>query len=148
MENKRVYAAYGSNMNILQMKMRCPNSKLLGTGILNDYNLEFRGNGVATIVREEGQTVPIVLWEITQNCERCLDVYEGYPRLYIKRDILVNTSKETIKAMAYIMNEPYCEFRSEPSERYYDVIKEGYQQNEIDTIVLRSALKRSVSKLI
>lgn len=148
MEDKKIYAAYGSNMNILQMQMRCPNSKLLGTGTLNDYRLEFRGDGVATIVREEGKVIPIVLWEITQNCERCLDVYEGFPRMYIKQYILVKTDTSLINAMAYIMNEPYCEIITKPSNRYYNVIKEGYLQNHIDTTCLEEALDAAIFHLL
>ena len=37
------YAAYGSNLNLKQMKSRCPNSKPFGKIILNDWRLVFKG---------------------------------------------------------------------------------------------------------
>ena len=48
MEYKRLYIAYGSNINLEQMANRCPNSKVVGKEMLKGYELEFRG--VATIV--------------------------------------------------------------------------------------------------
>ncbi len=40
---KKLYIAYGSNMNMQQMAMRCPKATPLGKYILEDYKLEFRG---------------------------------------------------------------------------------------------------------
>lgn len=37
--SKRLYVAYGSNLNIRQMKYRCPGAKLYGTGVIEDYEL-------------------------------------------------------------------------------------------------------------
>lgn len=48
MEYKRLYIAYGSNINLEQMAHRCPNSKVVSTEMMKGYELEFRG--VATIV--------------------------------------------------------------------------------------------------
>ena len=31
---KRYYIAYGSNLNVQQMQMRCPHAKVVGTAIL------------------------------------------------------------------------------------------------------------------
>lgn len=46
--NRKIYIAYGSNLHQQQMKYRCPDAEVLGTAMLQDYELEFRG--VATIV--------------------------------------------------------------------------------------------------
>lgn len=35
--SKRLYVAYGSNLNIRQMKYRCPGAKLYGRGVIEDY---------------------------------------------------------------------------------------------------------------
>ena len=35
-----IYAAYGSNMNIEQMKYRCPESKIIGNGKLQGWKEE------------------------------------------------------------------------------------------------------------
>ena len=62
MEYKRLYIAYGSNINLEQMAYRCPNSKIVSKEMLKGYELEFRG--VATIVPNDKSEVPILIWEI------------------------------------------------------------------------------------
>lgn len=137
----KVYAAYGSNMNIEQMAIRCPKAKVIGTGILKDYKLTFRGlyKGVANIEPCEGKEVPIVLWEITEYCEVALDMYEGYPRLYEKRDVKVKIGTKIKKAMAYIMTDEYKNKPSLPTGYYLGVINQGYLDNGLDLEPLKEA---------
>lgn len=56
MEYRRLYIAYGSNINLEQMAYRCPNSKIVSKEMLKGYELEFRG--VATIVPNENRKFP------------------------------------------------------------------------------------------
>ena len=37
MEYKRLYIAYGSNINLEQMAHRCPNSKVVSTEMMQGY---------------------------------------------------------------------------------------------------------------
>lgn len=103
MEYKRLYIAYGSNINLEQMAHRCPNSKVVSTEMMQGYELEFRG--VATIVPNEKSEVPVLIWEIDGRDEHSLDRYEGFPNLYRKElfDIEVNGEKK--ECMAYLMNK-------------------------------------------
>lgn len=39
---KKLYAAYGSNINLEQMAYRCPHSTVAGTAMLKGYELQFR----------------------------------------------------------------------------------------------------------
>ena len=39
MQMKRYYIAYGSNLNVSQMKYRCTTAKIVGTAIIKDYEL-------------------------------------------------------------------------------------------------------------
>ena len=60
--SKRLYVAYGSNLNIRQMKYRCPGAKLYGRGVIEDYALQFKGQphgAFATIAPKEGASVPV-----------------------------------------------------------------------------------------
>ena len=88
---KRYYFAYGSNCNLGQMAHRCPDATLVGRVTLQNYRLTFNGRGmmrsggVASVRRHNGRYVPGLLWEITPECERSLDRYEGYPHLYGKK---------------------------------------------------------------
>lgn len=144
--DRKIYAAYGSNMNIQQMKHRCPKAKVIGKGHLKNYRLTFRGLkcGVANIEKKLGYNVPIVLWEITKQCEKALDRYEGYPDLYIKEEVNVIMEDGTeVTAMVYVMTQIYGKLPAKPLERYINVIWEGYKDNGIPLKALRTAISES-----
>lgn len=135
---KKLYIAYGSNMNLEQMKRRCPLAKAIGKTVLKNYKLVFKG--VADIERSEDAEVPVVVWEITKECEKALDIYEGYPRLYRKEYVQIEIDGKIELAMVYVMN--YTK-GAKPSEYYYNVIKQGYKDFGIKTETLEIALAES-----
>ena len=126
MEYKRLYIAYGSNINLEQMAYRCPNSKIVSKEMLKGYELEFRG--VATIVPNDKSEVPILIWEIDRRDEHSLDRYEGFPNLYRKELFEIEVDGEKKECMAYLMNKGQI---SPPTSYYYNVINQGYEANEI-----------------
>ena len=144
---EKLYFAYGSNMNLNQMAFRCPDAEVVESVRLEGYRLAFRtnggGNGVATILPEEGSRVEGVLWKITPECEKSLDFYEGYPHLYGKEPVLVQ-GKDGVKreVMAYTMNAPYKDQPAIPSDLYFMGIVEGCHQNGISSRSVTDALKR------
>lgn len=73
---KRYYIAYGSNLNIRQMRIRCPHARVIGTAVINDYELLFKGSRTGaylTIEPKEGGEVPVAVWEVTESDETALD---------------------------------------------------------------------------
>lgn len=144
MEKKKLYIAYGSNMNEGQMSFRCPTAKIVGKSIIKNYELLFRGrkhSAVATIEPKRGSEVPVLLWEICPDDERALDRYEGYPNLYIKKNFEVKLNGHTVSAMAYIMNDGYS--IGIPSLTYTEIIHEGYISHDIPSKTLLNAVKKS-----
>ena len=85
----KLYFAYGSNINLEQMDYRCPDATVVGPVVLENYELLFRRGGFATIEPKKGERVHGLLWSITPECERSLDLYEGYPRFYDKQTVTV-----------------------------------------------------------
>ena len=147
MSNKRLYIAYGSNLNVRQMAMRCPTAKLIGTGTVENYELQFKGSpnsAFATIAPKEGASVPVGVWSIQPKDERALDVYEGYPSHYYKQDVPVNMGENEVSAMVYIMN-PRMSFGI-PSQRYYNTVCEGYENCGLDVSVLNQAVDASIEQ--
>lgn len=145
--NKRLYVAYGSNLNKEQMKYRCPTAKLYGTGEIENYELQFKGrqdSAFATIAPKEGSSVPVAVWEIQPRDELSLDRYEGYPSHYFKQDIPVQLDGEEVNAMVYIMNLK-MNFGL-PSPYYYQTVYEGYNDCELDTDVLDKAVGDSAQR--
>lgn len=132
----KLYLAYGSNMNRAQMARRCPKAKALRAITIDDARLVFRG--VADIEYHKGASVPVVLWEITAECERSLDRYEGVAGgVYEKRMIPLDNGEQ---ALTYIMRSNGV---APPSRDYYERIKQGYADFGIDPEPLDVALKHS-----
>lgn len=148
-EKIKIYGAYGSNMSLEQMSHRCPKAKAVGVGILEDYKLTFRGRykGVANIEPSKGKSVPIVLWEITEDCESALDLYEGYPNLYIKEEVQVKVKGKPKTAMVYIMASEYTNMVAAPTKYYFNVIAVGYSDNQVDLKPLQIAYSECLAEL-
>ena len=143
----KLYAAYGSNLNLRQMKFRCPGAKLCGTGVIENYELQFKGlpyRAYATIAPREGCSVPVAIWEISKQNEISLDRYEGFPSHYFKEDVSVNCGGEEIKAMVYFMNLK-MDFGL-PSPYYYATVQEGYRNCGFDAAILEKALQESSAR--
>ena len=141
---KTLYLAYGSNLNLTQMATRCPTARVIGSTVLKDYRLLFRGphaGAVATVEPYEGSGVPVLVWELTPADEAALDRYEGWPYLYRKETIKVKLNGKTVKAMVYIMNDGRP--LGTPSCYYYSVILEGYKSACFDVDILRTAVSDS-----
>ncbi len=139
MNIKTIYLAYGSNLNIDQMAYRCKTAKIIGKTLIEDYRLLFRG--VATIERHKGGKVPVLLWELGLEDEAALDIYEGFPVFYRKEYLRIETEKEKINAMAYLMNDGRS-FRK-PNKYYFNTILEGYKSAGFDIEILKKALLES-----
>lgn len=144
---KPLYFAYGSNINLEQMRYRCPDATVRGQAVLDNYDLRFRGSGVATVEPKEGACVYGLLWELTDKCEASLDRYEGYPRLYIKQTLEVRTfDGQRVPVMAYIMNPELHLKPSLPPREYYLGIREGYEQNGLPVGCLKYAFKNCLKE--
>lgn len=133
MERRKKYIAYGSNLNLGQMTRRCPTAKVIGKGEIKDHELLFRGgnlSAVATVEPRAGSSVPVLIWEIGPEDERNLDIYEGYPRLYGKVDLEVQTERGLESIMAYTMNEGHE--IGKPSMYYLETITAGYLEASFD----------------
>jgi len=121
---KSLYFAYGSNLNKVQMKKRCPNSQALFLARANYMRFIINDLGVATIVKDFTGTVFGALWEITSEDEKCLDHYEGVKYgLYEKRFIeVVSQSGSSFDALVYIATNSKS---GRPRKNYLSTILTG-----------------------
>lgn len=146
---KRYYLAYGSNLNVEQMFYRCPTAKPVGTALIKDYELLFRGSKTGsylTIGEKKGAVVPVAVWEVQPSDEYKLDCYEGYPRFYYKKDMeiaykLIDNGKyKNVDAFVYIMHEDRP--IGVPSSFYMEVCLEGYESFGFDDKYLWEAYQK------
>ena len=137
---KRYYAAYGSNLNILQMRYRCPSARVIGTAEIADYRLLFKGSKTGaylTIEKQKGSVVPVGIWEVSESDERSLDRYEGFPNFYYKTEMSldikgIRTGKiRRRKCFVYIMHEE--RELALPSRSYVKTCIEGYFDFDFNT---------------
>lgn len=141
---KKYYLAYGSNLNIQQMKHRCPDAKPIGTAWIKDYQLLFKGSKTGsylTIEKAEKSKVPVAVWEVSEADERRLDVYEGCPTFYYKTEMEVTVNRRKIKAFVYIMHEDRP--LGKPSGQYIRTCLEGYRNFRFDDVYIWKALRIS-----
>ena len=145
--NKKYYLAYGSNLNIIDMMLRCPNSELVGTTIIFNYQLVFKGlcNGESflTIEKSEGSYVPLGIYSISSLDEKRLDRYEGF--LYHKEYIDLNIRNKKVQGLIYVMNNNYDYYL--PSKMYYNKCLEGYKDFGFNQILLKKALENTVNNI-
>tara|TARA_R110000850_G_scaffold45442_1_gene115097 strand:+ start:309 stop:791 length:483 start_codon:yes stop_codon:yes gene_type:complete len=125
----KLYFSYGSNLNVSQMATRCPNAIQLGSTYLPNWRLVFRGVADIEPSRNVDDLLPVGVWEITDECEKSLDIYEGFPRLYGKTHV--------IGMMTYTMNTKSI---APPSRGYFNSILEGYKDFGLNTNHLYEAL--------
>ena len=142
----KYYIAYGSNLNITQMRHRCPGALVVGTGYINDYQLLFKGSKTGsylTIEKAKGYKVPVAIWKVNEEHEKALDRYEGYPDFYYKKEIEIDfiSIKRKLphhsKAFVYIMHEDRK--LGIPSSYYMQTCLEGYDSFGFDKRYLLKA---------
>lgn len=141
---KKYYLAYGSNLNVHQMRYRCPNAKPAGTAWIHGYQLLFKGSKTGsylTIEKSEKSKVPAAVWEVSEADERRLDAYEGFPTFYYKKEVEVTVNRRKIKAFVYIMHENRS--LGIPSSSYVRTCVQGYRDFGFHLKYLRLAFDLS-----
>ena len=134
--NKILYFAYGSNLHHFQMKRRCKDSIFIKKINLKDFKLTFRSKyRAADIENKKNSIVPGALFEISKSDEKKLDIYEDFPLLY-KKHYFIYYGK---KVMTYIMTQKTS--FTYPTERYFNIVKRGYKDCNLDIKYLLNALK-------
>ena len=148
--NKRYYIAYGSNLNVRQMKRRCPDARIIGTSEISNYQLLFKGSKTGsylTIEPKAGSTVPVAVWEVSERDELALDHYEGFPTFYYKKEMNlpikgIKTGKVRQRdVFVYIMHEDRP--LGIPSRYYLQTCLEGYSTFNFNEVFLYNAIANS-----
>ncbi len=125
MNKEYYYFAYGANLNLAGMENRCPGYKKVEAALLHNYKLVFRG--VADVVPASGDAVMGALYLLNQEHFKALDRFEGFPNLYIRKVVEVETlSGKKLQAVIYIMTKKSKP--RPPSDFYLSAIIKGLQQ--------------------
>jgi len=124
-----LYAAYGSNMDPLQMLLRAPHSPARGTGWLPGWRLTFGGESLgwegalATLVEEPESQVFVALYDLSPADEAALDEWEGSDLgLYNKIRVRIATLEGDVTAWLYVLDDYEGGL---PSARYLGIIADA-----------------------
>lgn len=134
------YFAFGSNLNLRQMRSRCRTATNMGAAELPDWALTFRG--VADVIPRKGAAVSGGLFKIDAACLKALDRYEGWPFLYVHRRVkVIDQNGDLIDAFIYVMNEKRQREIAMPGDWYFEVIREGFKDFHLNDRPLFEALR-------
>ena len=102
------YFAYGSNMDFDQMAQRCPGAKFYKKGFLLGYRFAIDAACVATIIPDDTSFVEGILWKVSENELKQLDLYEGVANGCYRRATvdIMRSQYDTVEAIVYISNRP------------------------------------------
>ena len=124
-----LYAAYGSNLDPTQMRVRCPHSPVAGTGWLEGWRLTFGGEehgwegSLATLVEADGEHVFVGLYDMPDADAVGLDAWEGADTgLYRKLRVRVATLDGEQLAWVYVLDGYEGGL---PSARYLGVLADA-----------------------
>lgn len=123
-----LYFAYGSNMNLDQMAMRCPGAELGPVGRLHGWKYFINGDGYAGIERAEGSEVLGCLWSLKEKHWRALDHYEGVAGGHYER---IELDVEQVALGVTVLCWVYLSCNHEygvPDPRYQQIVMDGARQ--------------------
>src|SRR5436305_500076 len=99
---RHAYFAYGSNLCVRQMALRCPNAADPRPAVLSDHDWLINQRGVATVEPFAGTQVHGVLWHVSDHDLAALDGAEGVPVRYRRDRLTVHTDDGQSPAWVYI----------------------------------------------
>jgi gamma-glutamylcyclotransferase (GGCT)/AIG2-like uncharacterized protein YtfP len=134
--------AYGANLNLGSMAVRCPRAVPIRAMVITNAALVFRH--VADVVTRKGSTVQGGLWRITDECERALDRFEGVSsNLYRKEYVQVKPRSGSEAEPCLIYTMVRANGVMPPGEFYLKTIADGYRDFGLDLECLDRALQES-----
>jgi len=143
-DNNRTYNfAFGSNMLSSRMRSdgsvnyeRCPSAEFIGIARLDDYRFIISDRKQkASVIKAPGKYVLGVLWRISKEEERTLDIREGAnmdPPSYDKKYMDVQCNGDTIKALVYVDSSDKINKTKKPTENYIGYIIDGAIEHKIN----------------
>jgi len=116
------YFAYGSNMDATQMVERCPQSEKAEKAELSGYEFFINSRGFANIRINTNKKVFGIIYNITGDDEKELDVREG-----VQYGTNTKPNSDAINAFYYLAKETN---EGSPKEGYLEKIIKACEEND------------------
>lgn len=151
-----LYFGYGSNLWLHQMSVRCPSSTYVGIARLSSYRWIINDRGYANIVETSSVSDVVygLVYTLTADDEKRLDVNEGVPYAYTKETIPIDFWSLTLgekvdldqgsqkkMMLVYIDRErveddkPKAEYVHRINMGVHDAVKIGMPQPYVDDVI-------------
>lgn len=154
MTRTALYFAYGSNLDLGQMRARCRSATPLGPATLPGVRLVFaghsptRGGGVATVERDADAQVQGLLYTLTEADLAALDRCEGVPFTYDRvLKTVVDEHGRRRRAQVYRLAPDLAE-EALPGPRYFGIISRAYERLGFDRAPLSKAADSAAAKAV
>ncbi|MEM0142845.1 MAG: gamma-glutamylcyclotransferase family protein [Candidatus Parvarchaeum sp.] len=121
------YFAYGSNLKRSRLHERVGNWSSEGNCLLDRYRLTFDSRGKAGIIEDSNSKVYGVIYKLSEEQMKKLDVYEGVPLIYKRSTVYVKIDTRQVEAVAYIRVDT-TKF-SKPCDKYLKYIIDGLHEH-------------------
>lgn len=145
----KYYFAYGSNLVKDDMQIRCPDSKVVGWGMLEGYRLVCqgdKGNAYLSVVEDPNMSVPVGMFEVSEKDIQSLDEYEDYPDMYLKKTVTLTNLQNNTNITGFFYREKENIPYSTPSGTYIAKCLEGYRDFGFDEAILLDMVFESISE--
>lgn len=133
------YFAYGSNMLTSRLTDRVGEVRLIGSALLQGYNLAFNklggdGTGKANIMQQDGGCIVGVVYKLTKYQMKKLDPFEGCfkkEKHYERKMVRVWLQGKLVLAWTYVATQKYISHGLEIATGYLDLISRGIVQHNL-----------------
>ena len=148
---KKLYIIYGRHLSEEHMRRYCQTANPMAVATLKDYQLVFQarehGAGAfANVIPAKGHEVPVVIWELSEQDERHLDIDQGTVEgLRRKERVDIEVNGKTLQALIYVM-DPGPE--GVPTDRYLRPMVEGYRDFDLPIKVLNDAITQAYENTV
>ena len=136
------YFAYGSNLDALQMRERCPDCRLVVAGRLSGYRLGFTRHssgwncGVADILPSDGREVWGLVYELLPGDLDLLDQYEGCPHAYSRFETTITANGRSLP-LVWVYSVREKRNFVPPSQAYLAILKRAAREHGFPDSYLR-----------
>jgi gamma-glutamylcyclotransferase (GGCT)/AIG2-like uncharacterized protein YtfP len=139
-----LYFAYGSNMNRVAMKRRCPGARAVGPAALEGYVFFVGLDGWGSVRPRLGATVHGVVWRLTPRDIAALHAYELLHKgLYDVQHVPVRVNGRRMRAMIYLLRR---RVRGKPRPGYTEMIAAAARDWGLPEDYVRSVERWSISR--
>lgn len=147
----KLYIIYGRHLSKTHMQRCCPTANPIAVATLKDYQLVFQSReygpgAIANVIPSKGQEVPVVIWELSEQDERHMDIDQGTGKGLLTKELVdIEVNGKTLQALIYVMDPgPY----GVPTDRYLRAMVEGYRDFELPVKALNDAISHAYENTI